>query len=161
MRDPIEHELGAVRNTEASRVWKALAPMDNQDISADLPSAQEMKKKFEELRQQKERLVAQEAETNSKWEAAQAGLKQVRAETESLSSEILSLSREQDLLRVESQSGHAEEPGQVLSDLTAQQNSIEAALTAAQRLKASVLLRRESLRGGQGQGGPASKETPR
>ena len=121
--------------TETSRALKSFGQMEKPDIPPDLPSVQEVKKKLEELRQQKEGLVAQKAETNSKWEAAQAHLKHVQAEIESLSSEILSQSQEQEFLRVESQAGHAEKLRQELSDLTAQHNAIEAALAAAQSLK--------------------------
>ena len=65
--------------TEASRTVKALGQMEKPDIPSDLPSVQEVKKKLEELRQQKERLVAQKAEADASWESAQARLKQLQS----------------------------------------------------------------------------------
>src|SRR5712692_4303636 len=50
--------------TEASRSVKALGQVAKPDIPSDLPSVQEVKKKLEDLRQQKERLVAQKAEAD-------------------------------------------------------------------------------------------------
>jgi len=65
--------------TEASRTVKALGQVAKPDIPPDLPSAQEVKNKLEDLRQQKERLVAQKAEAETSWESAQARLKQLQS----------------------------------------------------------------------------------
>src|SRR5258708_7166717 len=75
--------------TETSRALKALGQMEKPDAPPDLPSVQEVKKNLEDLRQQKERLVAQKAEADATWEGAQARLKQLKSEIEELSSEIL------------------------------------------------------------------------
>src|SRR5229473_1419243 len=48
--------------TDVSRSLKVLGQMQKPDIPSDLPSVQEVKKKLEDLQQQKERLVAQKAE---------------------------------------------------------------------------------------------------
>jgi len=56
--------------TEASRSVKELGQVAKPDIPSDLPSSQEVKKKLEDLRQQKERLVARKAEADASWESA-------------------------------------------------------------------------------------------
>ena len=85
--------------TEASRSVKALGQVAKPDIPSDLPSAREVKKKIEDLRQQKERLVAQKAETDASWESAQARLKQLQREIEDVSSELLNPSQEREFLK--------------------------------------------------------------
>ena len=121
--------------TEANRTLKALGHMDKLDVSPDLPDEQEVRKKLDDLRQQKERLVAQKAEGDICWQNAQARLKQVQAEIEEISSEILSPSQEQELLQLESQRGHAEKLRQELANLIAEQKAVETALATAQELK--------------------------
>ena len=121
--------------TEASRTVKALGQIKKPDIPLDLPSVLEVKKKLEELRHQKERLVAQQAEANASWENAQMRLREVQAEMEELSSDILSPSREQELLQLESQRGHAERLRLELTDLIAEQKAVETSLATAQGLK--------------------------
>ncbi len=121
--------------TEAGRTLKALGQMEKPDIPSDLPPAQEVKKKLEDLRQQKERLVAQKAEADATWESAKARLGQLQPEIDELSSEILSTSQEQELLQLESQRGHAEKLLQELTDLMARQKGVEASLATAQGLK--------------------------
>ena len=120
---------------DASRTFKALGQMEKPDILSDLPSVQEVKKKLEELRQQKERLVAQKAETDATWEGAQIRLKQVQAEIEEISSEILNPSQEQEMLQLESQRDHAEKLRLELTDLIAEQKAVETSLATAQGLK--------------------------
>jgi len=120
---------------EVSRALKALGQMERPDIPPDLPSVQEVKKKLEDLRQQKEKLVAQKAEGDAAWESARTRLKQLQAEIEELSLEILSPSREQELLQLESQRDHAEKLRQELTDLIAQQKAVETSFAAAQGLK--------------------------
>jgi len=119
--------------TEAGRTLKVLGQMETPDIPSDLPPVQEVKKKLEDLWQQKERLVAQKAEADASWESAQARLKQLQREIEEVSCKILNPSQEQELL--ESQGGHAEKLRLDLTDLIAQQKAVETSLAAAQGLK--------------------------
>jgi len=121
--------------TEANRALKGLGHMEKPDGPADLPSVQEVRNKLGELRQQKERLIAQKAESDACWQSAQARLKQVQVEIEEASSEILSPSEEQDLLQFESQRGHAENLRQDLAELLAEQRTVEKALATARGLK--------------------------
>jgi DNA repair exonuclease SbcCD ATPase subunit len=121
--------------TEASRTVKALGQMEKPDLPSDLPSGREIKKKLEELRQQKEKLVAQKAEADASWESAQSRLTQLQAEIEEISSEILDPSQEQELLQLESQRGHAEKLRLELTDLIAEQRTVETSLATAQGLK--------------------------
>jgi DNA repair exonuclease SbcCD ATPase subunit len=121
--------------TDVSRSLKVLGHMEKPDIPSDLPSVQEVKKKLEDLRQQKERLVAQKAEADATWEGAQARLKQVQAEIEEISSEILSPSQEQESLQLESQRDHVEKLGLELTNLVAEQKTIETSLAAVEGLK--------------------------
>jgi DNA repair exonuclease SbcCD ATPase subunit len=121
--------------TEASRTLKALGQMEKPDVPSDLPSVQEVRSKLEELRQQKERLVAQKAESDACLQNAQDRLKQVQAEIEEDSSEILSPSQEQELLQLESQRSHAEKLRQELAELLAEQRTVEKALATARGLK--------------------------
>jgi len=121
--------------TEASRTLKVMGQMEKPDVPSDLPSAQEVKKKLEDLRQQKERLITQKAEADASWESAQARLKQLQAEIEEVSPETLSPSQEQELVQLESQRSHAEELRQELTDLIAEQKAVQTSLAAAQGLK--------------------------
>ena len=121
--------------TEANRDLKALGHMEKPDVPADLPSVQEVRNKLEELRQQKERLIAQKAECDACWQNARARVKQVQAEIEEASSEILSPSQEQDLLQLESQRSHTEKLQQELTELIAEQRTVEKAMATAQGLK--------------------------
>lgn len=77
--------------------------MEKPIVPSDLPSVQEVQNKLDELRQQKGRLIAQKAEEDTCWQDAQARLKQVQAEIEEASSEILGPSQELELLELESQ----------------------------------------------------------
>lgn len=121
--------------TEASRALKALGHMEKPDAPPDLPSAQEVRKKLEELRQQKERLIARKVEADACWQNAQTRLKQVQGEIEEISACILSPSEEQELLQQESQRAHAEKLRQELTELTAEQRIVEKSLAAAKGLK--------------------------
>src|SRR6266849_9388191 len=122
-------------STEASRTLKVMGQMEKPDVPSDLPSAQEVKKKLEDLRQQKERLITQKAEADASWESAQARLKQLQAEIEEVSPEILSPSQEQELVQLESQRSHAEELRQELADQIAEQKAVETSLAAVGGLK--------------------------
>lgn len=121
--------------TETSRTFKALGQMEKPDFPSDLPSVQEVKKKLEDLRQQKERLIAQKAEADTCWQNAQARLKQVQAEIEEASAEILSPAQEQELHQLEAQRDQTEKLGQELTELIAEQRTAEKALTAVRGFK--------------------------
>jgi DNA repair exonuclease SbcCD ATPase subunit len=118
--------------TEASRTLKALGQMEKPIVPSDLPSVQEVRSKLEELRQQKERLIAQKAEADACWQNARARLRQLETEIEEASSEILSPSQEQELLQLESQRSHTEKLQQELTELIAEQRTVEKALANAQ-----------------------------
>jgi hypothetical protein len=120
---------------EASRTLKTQGQVEKPDIPSDLPSVQEIKKKLEDLRQQKERLVVQKAEADTSWESAQARLKQLQNEIAELSPEILEPSQEQELLQLESQRGHAEKLRLELTGLIAEQKTVETSLAAVEGLK--------------------------
>jgi len=121
--------------TEASRALKALGQMEKPNVPSDLPSVQEVRNKLEDLRQQKERLIARKAETDTCWQNIQARLKQVQAEIEEAASEILSPNQEQELLQLESQGSHTDKLQQELTELIAEQRTVERALATAQGLK--------------------------
>jgi len=121
--------------TEASRTLKALGQMEKPDTPSDVPSVREVMKKLEDLRQQKERLVAQKAEVDTSWESAQTRLKQLKMEIEEVSLEILDESQEQELLQLEFQRGHAEKLRLELTDLIAEQKTVETSLAAMEGLK--------------------------
>ncbi len=122
---------------EASGTLKTLGQMEKPDISSDLPPVQEVRKKLEDLRQQKERLVVRKADADASWESAQARLKQLQAEIEEVSSEILSPSQEQELVQLESQRGHAENLRQELTDLIAEQKAVGTSLSAVAGLSST------------------------
>ncbi len=121
--------------TEASRALKALGQMEKPDIPSDLPSVQEVKKKLEDLREQKERLIAQKAEADATWENARARLKELQTEIEEVSAEILSPMEEQELFQLESQRDHAEKLRQEWAGLIAEQKAVETYLATVQGLK--------------------------
>jgi AAA ATPase domain len=119
---------------EAGRTLKALGQMEKPDIPPDLPNVQEVKKKLEDPRRQKERLIAQKAGEAAAWDSAQRQLNQVRAEIEEASAEILTPNEEQELLQVASQQSRAEKLRQELMDLIAEQRAAETSLVAVQGL---------------------------
>jgi AAA ATPase domain len=129
------HKYFYALRTEASRALKALGQMEKPIVPSDLPSVQEVRSKLEELRQQKERLIAQKAEADACWQNAEVRLKQVQAEIEEASSAILSPSQEQELLQLESQRSHTEKLHQELTELIAEQRTVEKALATVQGLK--------------------------
>ena len=121
--------------TEAGCALKVLGHMEKPAVPPDLPSAPEVRKKLDELRQQKEGLVAQKAEAAIHWQDAQTRLTQLHAEVEETSSEILSPTEEQELIQVESQRGHAEKLSHELAQLLAEQRTLEADCATAQEMK--------------------------
>src|SRR5712692_3860630 len=131
--------------TEASRTLKALGQMEKPDTPPELPSVEEVKQKLEDLRQQKEQFITQKAEADAFWESAQSRLKQLKAEIEEVSSEILSPGQEQELVQVESQRSHAEKLRQELADLIAEQKGVETSLAAVGGLKGKCPTCRQSI----------------
>ena len=121
--------------TETSRSLRALGQMEKPEISSDLPSAEDVKKKLEELRNQKEQLVAQRAGGVASWEGAQARVRQIETEIESLALEILSPERERELLEMEYRGNEADKVRLELTDLIAEQTAIEMSLAAVVELK--------------------------
>ena len=121
--------------TEAGRALKALGQMEKPDIPADLPNVQEVKKKLEDLRMQKERLIAQKAGEVASRESSQGRLKRIRAEIEEVAAEILTPSQEQELGQLASQQGKAETLRQELANLVAEQRAAETSLAGLQELK--------------------------
>ena len=120
--------------TDASRALKALGQMEKPNVPSDVPTAQEVRKKLEELRQQKERLIVQKAEADACWQNAQARLKRVQTEIEEISADILSPSEEQELLQRESQRAPTEQLRYELTELTAEQRIVEKTLASTQGL---------------------------
>src|SRR5437667_1107138 len=121
--------------SEASRTLRALGHIEKPDIPSDLPSVQDVEKKLDDLRLQKERLVHLKAEADACWQNGQGRLKQVQAELEQVSPEILSPSQEQALVQLELRRGHAEKLRQQLVDLIAEQKPVETSLATIQGLK--------------------------
>ncbi len=121
--------------TEANRAMKTLGQVEKPDTPTEFPNSQEVKKKLDELRHQKERIIAQKAETAAAWETAQKRLKQVQAEMEEVSSELLRPSEEQELLQLGSHRDYAEKLQQELTELIAQRKALETALEAMEGLK--------------------------
>ena len=121
--------------TEMSRSLKALGRVEEPEIAPDLPSVEEVKKKIEELRNQKEQLIAQRAGASGSWEGAQTRLKEIEIETEALAPEILSSEEEQELLELESRRNEAERVRQELSELGAKQTALEMSLAAVAELQ--------------------------
>jgi len=120
--------------TETNRALKALGRMEKPDLPSDLPTVQEVRKKLEDLRQQKERLIAQKAEADAGWQNARARLKQVQTEIEEVSANVVSPSEEQELVQRESQRAHAEQLRHELTELTADQKVVEKTLATIQGL---------------------------
>ncbi len=121
--------------TEAGRALKALGQMEKPDTPSDLPNVQDVKKKLDDLRQQKERLIVQKAEEAASWDSVQARLKCVQTEIEEVSADILTPSQEQELLQLASQQGRAEKLRQELANLIAEQKAAETLLAAVRGLK--------------------------
>ncbi|HEV2618136.1 MAG TPA: AAA family ATPase [Candidatus Acidoferrales bacterium] len=120
---------------EAGRALKAFGHTEKPDIPPDLPTVQEVGQKLEGLRQQRERLIAQKAEEDACRQNAQIRWRQVQAEIDEISANILSPSEEQELLRREAQRSHADALGQELAALLAEQRTVEKARATAQGFK--------------------------
>jgi DNA repair exonuclease SbcCD ATPase subunit len=114
--------------TEATRALKALGKVEKPDVAADSPTSREVRKRLDDLRAQKERVIAQSAEGTTAWEAAQTRLRQVQAEMETLSAEILGPDEEQRLEQIASEREDAEKLRQELADLAAKHNAVETSI---------------------------------
>lgn len=120
--------------TETNRALKSLGHVDNSEIPSDIPTVLDVRKKLEELRRQKERLIAQKAETDAGWQSVQARLKQVQTAIDEVSADILSPCEEQELVQRESQRAHTEQLRHELTELTADQKIVEKTLATIQAL---------------------------
>lgn len=120
--------------TETNRALKALGHMEKPDLPSDVPTVQEVRKKIEDLRQRKERLVAHKAEADAGWQNARDRLKQVQTEIEEVSANTLSPCEEQELVRCESQRSRAEQLRHELAELTANQKIVQKTLAIIQGL---------------------------
>jgi len=124
------HEL----RTKAGRALKAIGQMEKPETPEDSPSSQEVKKRLDDLRLQKERIIAQSAEATTAWEAMQTRLRQVQAEMAEISAEILAPEEEQRFVEVASKRADAEKLRQELADLTAKQKAIETSIAEVEGL---------------------------
>lgn len=120
--------------TETNRDLKALGHVEKLDVPSGVPTVQEVRTKLEDLRQQKERLIAQKAETDAGWQNAQARLKQVQTEIEEVLTTVLSPREEQEFVQCESQRARAERLRHKLTELTADQQIVEKTLATIQGL---------------------------
>jgi DNA repair exonuclease SbcCD ATPase subunit len=114
--------------TEGSRALKALGKVEKPDVVPDSLTSQEVKKRLDDLRAQKERVIAQNAEASAAWEAAQTRLRQVEAEIEGLSADILGPAEEQRLQAIASKREDAEKLRQELANLAAKHKAVEGSI---------------------------------
>ena len=121
--------------TETNRALKALGHMEKPDLPSDLPHMRDVRKKLEELRQQKECLIAQKAGAAVRWRNAQSRLTQVHAEIEKTAVDILSPSEEEEVLRQVSLQARADKLRQELMELATEQRIVQNALATAKELK--------------------------
>jgi len=121
--------------TETNRALKALGHMEKPDLPSDLPHMQDVRKKLEELRQQKEHLIAQKAGADAHWRNAQSRLTHVQAEIEKTVADILSPSEEEEVLRQASLQARAGKLRQELTELAAEQRIVQDALATAKESK--------------------------
>ena len=121
--------------TDASRALKALGQMEKPGYPIGPSICARGKEETRRIAAAEGATRRAKAEADATWEGAQTRLKQVHAEIEEISSEILSPSQEQELLQLESQRDHAEKLRQELTDLIAEQKAVETSLATAQGLK--------------------------
>jgi DNA repair exonuclease SbcCD ATPase subunit len=123
--------------TEASRTLKALDHMEKPELPADLPDVHQVRQKLEELRQQKERLIAQKLEADVCWQNAQPRSTHVQSGIEEAPFNVLGPSQGGEPLHREPHQDPAEKLRQELADLSAQQKMVETSLAAVERSGAS------------------------
>jgi DNA repair exonuclease SbcCD ATPase subunit len=137
--------------TEASRALKAIGPVEKPHVAPESPSSQEVKKRLDDLRLQKERIIGQSAEATAAWEAVQIRLRQVQAEMEELSAEILAPEEEQRFVEVTSRRADAEKLRHELAELVAKHKAAETSIAEVEGLGSKCPRCRQ----------PISKETQR
>jgi hypothetical protein len=142
---------------EASRALKALDHMEKPEIPVDLPNVQQVQQNLEELRQQKERLIARKLEADVCWQNAHARSTHVQSGIEEAPFNVLGPSQGRGPLQRELHQDPAEKLRQELADLSAEQKMVETSLAAMERSSANCptcgqsiteearALRRESL----------------
>jgi RecF/RecN/SMC N terminal domain len=142
---------------EASHTLKALDHMEQPELPADLPDVQQVRQKLEELRQQKERLIAQKLEADVCWQNAQPRSTHVQSGIEEAPFNVLGPSQGRGPLLCEPNQDPAEKLRRELADLSAEQKMVQTSLAAVERSRASCptcgqsiteearALRRESL----------------
>jgi DNA repair exonuclease SbcCD ATPase subunit len=142
---------------EASRTLKALDHKEKPELPVDPPNVHEVRQKLEELRQQKERLIAQKLEADVCWQNAQLRSTHVQSEIEKAPFNALSPSQGRGPLQREPHQEPIEKLRQELADLSAEQKMVETSLAAMEEWRASCptcgqsiteetrALRRESL----------------
>jgi AAA domain len=119
--------------TEASRTLKALEHMEKPESPLDLPNVQQVRQKLEELRQQKERLIAQKLEADVCWQNAHPHSTHVQLGIEEAPFNFLRPSSGRGPLQRELHQDPAEKLRQELADLNAQQKMVETSLAAMER----------------------------
>jgi DNA repair exonuclease SbcCD ATPase subunit len=142
---------------EAGRTLKSLEHMEKPESPLDLPNVQQVRQKLEELRQQKERLIAQKLEADVCWQNAQPHSTHVQLGIEEVPFNFLRPSSGRGPLQREVHQDRAEKLRRELADLNAQQKMVETSLAAVERSRANCptcgqpiteearALRRESL----------------
>jgi hypothetical protein len=142
---------------EASRTLKALDHMEKPELPAGLPEVIQVRQKLEELRQQKERLIAQKLEADVCWRNSQPRSTYVQSGREEAPCNVLTPSHGRAPLHCEPHQDPAENLSRELAELSAEQKIVVASLTAMEGTRASCptcgqpiteearVLRRESL----------------
>jgi hypothetical protein len=142
---------------EASRTLKSLEHIEKPESPLDLPTVQQVRQKLEELRQQKERLIAQKLEADVCWQNAQPHSTHMQLGTEEAPFNVLIPSQGRWPLHCEPHQDSAEKLRRELADLSAEQKLVETSLAAVERSRANCptcgqsiteetrALRRESL----------------
>jgi hypothetical protein len=122
---------------EASRTLKALEHIEKPESPLDLPNVQQVRQKLEELRQQKEQLIAQKLEADVCWQNAQPRSTYVQSEIEEAPFNFLMPSSRRGPLQREPHQDSAEKLRRELADLSAEQKMVETALAALEEWRAS------------------------
>jgi DNA repair exonuclease SbcCD ATPase subunit len=123
------HRATADTETDAPR------PYEFHTLSRSKNRGTSVRTRLEDLRQQKGRLMAQQAEADASRQNARTRLKRVQAEIDEVSTDSPGLSEEQELFERESERTPAEDLRQELTELLAEQRIVERALGAIKRLK--------------------------
>ena len=122
---------------EASRTLKSLEHMEKPESPLDLPNVQQVRQKLEELRQQKERLIAQKLEADVCWQNARPRSMHVQSGIDEAPSNVLSPSQGRGPLQRKPHQGPAEKLRQELADLSVEQKLVETSLAEVERSRAN------------------------